>query len=118
MKSNPIILIDDDEDDCELFKDACAESNVQNEVIVFNISNEAFDYLSSMKEQPLFIVCDVNMALVNGLELRQKINVNERLRLRAVPFLFWSTSGKYRYQLKPGKSKFVLKFNLTGQERP
>ena len=93
MESAPIILIDDDTDDCELFRDACIELNIKNDLIIFHKTPDAFAYLSSMKENPLFIICDVNMPLMNGLELRQKINANEKLRLKAIPFLFWSTSG-------------------------
>jgi CheY-like chemotaxis protein len=93
MKSNPIILIDHDEEDCQLFKDACDELNIKNEVTIFNTSKEAFDHLSSMAIQPFFIICDVNMPHTNGLELRQKINENEQLRLRAMPYLLWSTMG-------------------------
>jgi CheY-like chemotaxis protein len=93
MKSNRIILIDDDEEDCELFITACAELNIPNEVLVFNESKKAFDYLLSMTTQPFFIICDVNMPVIDGLELRKKINENNELRPRAIPFLFWSTSG-------------------------
>lgn len=93
MKQNNIIVIDDDEDDCEFFKNSCSELNVKNEVLIFHSSMQALEYLQSMDHQPFFIVCDVNMPRLNGLELRQKINEIEELRLRAMPFLFWSTSG-------------------------
>ncbi len=93
MKSNHIIVIDDDEEDCELFKDACTQLKIKNEIIIFNRSDLVLDYLSTMNKQPMFIICDVNMPLINGLELRQKINKNEKLRFMAIPFLFWSTSG-------------------------
>ena len=61
--------------------------------LLFNKSNEAFDYLNTIPTQPFFIVCDVNMPITNGLELRQKINENNALRNKLIPFLFWSTSG-------------------------
>lgn len=93
MMSNRIILIDDDEEDCELFINACRELNIPNEILVFNDSRKAFDYLKSMQSQPFFIMCDVNVAAIDGLQLRQKINEDRELRLRAMPFLFWSTSG-------------------------
>ena len=93
MKQNEIILIDDDEEDCELFKDVCTELNIKNEIRIFNSSEKAFDYLISMTTQPFFIVCDVNMPVINGLELREKLNENNQTRLKAIPFLFWSTSG-------------------------
>src|SRR6478752_7480065 len=93
MKDNHIILIDDDEEDCELFTNACAELNIPNKILMFNDSKKAFDYLISMTTQPFFIICDVNMPVIDGIQLRQKINEDDALRLRAMPFLFWSTSG-------------------------
>ena len=93
MKQNPIILIDDDDDDCVLFKEACAELNITNEIVVFHDSDKAFNYFRSMATQPFFIICEVNIPEIGGLELRQKLNEDEELRLKAVPFLFWSTSG-------------------------
>ncbi len=35
----------------------------------------------------------MNMPKMNGLELREEINKDEVLRLKAIPFLFFSTSG-------------------------
>jgi CheY-like chemotaxis protein len=47
-----------------------------------------------MTVQPFFILCDINMPLINGLELREKINENEKIRVMEIPFLLWSTAGK------------------------
>ena len=94
MQKNPIIIIDDDDDDCQLIKNAFIELRIKNEMIIFDNPVKAFDYLSTMHTQPFFIICDVNMPRINGLELRKKINDIEKLRLKAVPFLLWSTSGR------------------------
>lgn len=48
MKNNPIILIDDDKDDCESFIAACIDLGITNKIVVFNNSGEAFDYLNLM----------------------------------------------------------------------
>jgi CheY-like chemotaxis protein len=93
MRNNPIIIIDDDEDDRDIFNIAFRSLNVQNKIIIFGDSTEAFEYLKKTDEQIFFILCDINMPKLNGLELRQKINENESLRLKAIPFLFLSTSG-------------------------
>lgn len=93
MKSNPIIIIDDDEEDFNLFKEVCNELNIKNKIIVLDTAYKAFEYLQAIDTQPFFIICDVNMPMMNGIELRQKINENKYLCIKAVPFLFWSTSG-------------------------
>jgi len=93
MIRSPIIIIDDDIDDTTLIREAFDELKCENEIIVFHDSTLAFQYLEQLKQQPFFILCDVNMVRLNGLKLRQLINESEKLRLLAIPFLFWSTSG-------------------------
>ncbi|MEP6683834.1 MAG: response regulator [Parafilimonas sp.] len=93
MKIDPIVIIDDDEDDRDLFNMAFDALNVPNKIIIFSDSTDALEFLKKTDEQIFFIICDINMPKLNGLELRQKINENESLRLKAIPFLFLSTSG-------------------------
>ena len=92
MKNGSIIVIDDDEDDRQLYKIAFENLHVKNKVRIFSDSVDAFEYLKATDEQIFFILCDINMPKLNGLELRQKINDDEVLRVKAIPFLFLSTS--------------------------
>ena len=92
MKNGSIIVIDDDEDDRQLYKIAFENLHVKNKVRIFSDSVDAFEYLKATDEQIFFILCDINMPKLNGLELRQKINDDETLRVKAIPFLFLSTS--------------------------
>ena len=91
--SNPIIIIDDDFDDLELFQEAFKELGIENEIIVFNDGNKFYDYMSATDKKSFFIFCDVNMHRINGFELKKKIFDNEEIRLRCIPFLMLSTSG-------------------------
>lgn len=91
-KKGPIILIDDDTDECELISDALKQINVSNKLVCFGNGKEALDYLKTTPEQPFLILTDVNMPVMNGLELRQKIYENERLRQKSIPFIFLTTS--------------------------
>ena len=91
--SNPIIIIDDDFEDLELFQDAFKELGIENEIIVFSDGNKFYDYMSVTARRAFFIFCDVNMHGINGFELKKKIFDNEELRLRCIPFLMLSTSG-------------------------
>jgi CheY-like chemotaxis protein len=93
MNSNPIIIIDDDDDDLELITQAFETLKVENEIIVFNESHAFVDYMKETDKKTFFILCDINMSQVNGLELKRMIFEDERLRLKCVPFLFMSTSG-------------------------
>jgi CheY-like chemotaxis protein len=50
------------------------------------------DYIKSTERKSFFILCDINMNKIGGLELKQRIFQDERLRLKCIPFLFFSTS--------------------------
>ncbi len=91
--SNPIIIIDDDMDDIEIFQKGFKELGIENEIIVFTDGNKFYDYISATDRKSFFIFCDINMYRINGLELKQKIFENEELRLKCIPFLMLSTSG-------------------------
>jgi PleD family two-component response regulator len=90
---NPIILIDDDIDDINLFQEAFKELGVENEILVFTDGNKFYDYISTTDRKSFFIFCDINMHRVNGFELKKKIFDNEEMRLKCIPFLMLSTSG-------------------------
>ena len=92
MKNSPILIIDDDDDDLELIKQAFADLNVPNEVLIFNTGDAFLDYMRATDKGTFFILCDFNMAKINGLELKRRIYDDERLRLKCVPFIFISTS--------------------------
>lgn len=92
MKPLPIILIDDDDEDLELFTQAFNELDVSNEIATFNDGAKVLEYLRNSDNAFLFILCDINMPKINGLDLRQKIYEDEVLRQRSIPFLFLSTA--------------------------
>jgi len=90
----PIIIIDDDDDDQEILRHLIREMGVTNEIICFSTCSQAFDYLEDEKNyvQPFVILSDVNLPKMNGVELKQRIDGNERLRKKSIPFIFLSTA--------------------------
>jgi CheY-like chemotaxis protein len=93
MNNNPILIIDDDDDDLDLIRDALKQLDVENEIIVFDDGQNFLNFIRSTENRAFFILCDVNMSKINGLELKKMIYDDERLRLKCVPFIFMSTSG-------------------------
>lgn len=91
-KTGPVILIDDDADECELIGDALKQLNINNELVCFGNGREALEYLKTTTEQPFLILTDVNMPVMSGIELRKKIYENEELRQKSIPFIFLTTS--------------------------
>ncbi len=92
MNKNPIILIDDDKEDIEIYQLAFMELKIENEIIVFDDGYKFLDYINKTDKKSFFILCDINMSHINGIELKKKIYDDERLRLKSIPFLFFSTS--------------------------
>jgi response regulator RpfG family c-di-GMP phosphodiesterase len=91
-KTGPIILIDDDADECELIGDALKQINISNQLICFKNGKEAFEYLEAAIELPFLILTDVNMPVMSGIELRQKISESEVLKRKSIPFIFLTTT--------------------------
>jgi CheY-like chemotaxis protein len=89
--SNPIIIIDDDDDDLELITASFNEMDVQNEVIGFNDAFKFIEFIKTTDKKCFFILCDINMNALNGIELKRIIHNDERLRLKGIPFVLMST---------------------------
>ena len=92
MKSGPIILIEDDADDKDVFQDILNDLNVSNPIIWFQNCDDAFSYLKSSSEQPFIIFCDVNLPGLSGIECKSQIDEHKELRKKSIPFIFHSTS--------------------------
>ncbi len=93
MNKNPIIIVDDDIEDLELMQQAFEQLNIENEIIVFNNGLKFLEFIKVTHNKTFFILCDINMSPINGLELKRRIYEDEELRLKCVPFVFLSTSG-------------------------
>lgn len=93
--NGPIIIIDDDLDDQEILKSVVDSLDVSNALQFFTDCEQALHYLVTTTDKPFIILCDINLPRMNGLELRQKINENEYLRQKSIPFIFWSTTAHH-----------------------
>lgn len=92
MQSGPIILIDDDADDKDVFVDILKDLQVPNPVIWFQNCTEAFTYLKETTEQPFIIFCDLNLPGIPGIECKRNIDKDNQLREKSIPFIFCSTT--------------------------
>lgn len=93
-KSGPIVMIEDDIDDQDIFRDVFTELAFKNEIIFFKDGESALEYLIETNEKPFIVFSDINMPRLSGMELRAKIHENEDLRLKSIPYLFFSTSAE------------------------
>ena len=91
-KKGPIIIIEDDSDDRELMEEIYKDLGFENELIFCTDGEKALDYLIKTPIEPFIILSDINMPKLNGMELREQVHNNEDLRVKCIPYLFFSTS--------------------------
>ncbi|MEO6490180.1 MAG: response regulator [Ferruginibacter sp.] len=92
MQTRPIVIVEDDLDDCELLTIALKAAGVKNQFRCFNSPDKALTYLKTTEEKIFIIISDVNMPIMNGLEFKNSINKDECLNEKRIPFVFLSTS--------------------------
>jgi len=96
-KGGPIIIIEDDIDDQEMLVEVFKDLSLKNEIIYFADSEDALEHLINTKVEPFIIISDINMPKLNGIELREQIHSNEDLRLKCIPYLFFSTRAEQQH---------------------
>ncbi|RYU93398.1 response regulator [Emticicia agri] len=110
---NPLIclLIDDDQDDQEIFILALEDSGLNMQCV---ISHNASDALQKLIEDdtflPNYIFLDLNMPRINGIQLLTEIKKNSRLK--HIPVVIYSTSAHPKDKevtQKLGAAAFITK---------
>lgn len=96
-KTGPIIIIEDDLDDQDILSEIFSSLDYKNEILFFSDGEQALLHLTQTDNKPFIIFSDINMPRLSGMELREKIHENEDLRLKSIPFLFFSTSAEQKY---------------------
>jgi len=88
----PIVLVEDDQDDREIFERILKDLQVPYAFKWFFDAATAMEYLHDTKEQVFLIFCDINLPGISGLEFKQRIDSDPSLRKKSIPFVFFSTA--------------------------
>ena len=91
-KVGPILLIEDDHDDKDIFKRVLREIEITNELVWFDNCNRGLEYLLTTSESVFLIFCDINLPGKNGIEFKRSIDEDPKLRKKCIPFVFYSTT--------------------------
>jgi CheY-like chemotaxis protein len=117
----PIIIIEDDEDDQQILREVFERLHVPNELKFFGNAEDAYAYLETTTDKPFLIFSDINLPRMSGAELKKKINVNEKIRRKSIPFVFLTTTSAHQAVLDAYESLaqgfFTKPNNLTSLER-
>lgn len=95
-KSGTIVIVEDDEDDKEIFEEIVRELGIQNKIAWFPEGASAYRYLSTTSDSIFLIFSDINMPGKNGLEFKRQIDSTPGLRRKSVPFVFFSTAASQK----------------------
>ncbi len=92
-----ILLAEDDPNDVELTLTALEEYNLANKVTVAHDGEEALDYLyhrgnfkARVNGNPIFVLVDLKMPKVNGLEVLRQMKSDEKLKM--IPVIVLTSS--------------------------
>jgi CheY-like chemotaxis protein len=75
-----------------LLRETFQSLRVPNELVFFNRCRGALNYLKSALARPFLILCDVNLPEMIGTELKKIMFQDPELRIKGIPFIFFSTS--------------------------
>lgn len=112
-----VVIVDDDEDDRELLREAFEKAGIEP-VLVVDSAQALLRYLQKIENNhfPSLIVTDLNMPETNGLELLKMVKTSERLK--SIPVVVWSTANDPKEMKSArlfGAEDYVVKpINLTG----
>ncbi|MEO5561883.1 MAG: response regulator [Chitinophagaceae bacterium] len=92
-----ILLVEDNEGDVVLAREALKEARIKNMITVITDGEKALEYLfckENFKNSrlPDLILLDMNLPKVNGMEVLAKIKADEMLKIIPVVMLTTSTS--------------------------
>lgn len=111
-----ILLVDDDEDDQDIFREAVSIVKPDCELRVAHDGEHALEKLREQEQLPDYIFLDVNMPRMDGREFLRQVKAHPKYQ--KVPVVIYSTSnhtaevGRY---FKMGATNFITKpseFNL------
>ena len=102
MKTKKILLVEDSPDDQELIRMAFDDVHIANEFVALSDGAQALDYLfgrgpyagRDVSDTPLFILLDLKLPKVNGLEVLQQLRADPRTAMTPVVMLTSSDEEK------------------------
>lgn len=92
-KTGALLVVEDNKGDQKILKEAFLALGIVNEIVIVDNGSEALTYLKGDEVQPILILCDINMPVLDGLQLREEIFKDKKLRMKCIPFIFMSSDG-------------------------
>ena len=110
MKMQHILLVEDDLDDIELFKEALEVTGKPHEIRVITAGDEVLPYLEKTDRLPDIIILDLNLPKRPGKEILALLKSSDRLK--QIPVVILTTSNAKADHddcIRGGAKKFITK---------
>ena len=110
MKYQNILIIDDDEDDREIFLEAVKEVSSTVECMAFDSGIEALKQLRLHNISPDVIFLDLNMPVISGQQFLMELKNDPGLQ--SIPVIIFSTSSRpstIQEMKELGATDFIIK---------
>jgi CheY-like chemotaxis protein len=85
-------MIEDDVDMHYLYKRVFDNLHLEEKLKLFDNAKDALEFLHQASTDTQLIFSDINMPVIDGLELKKRINEDTALGSFHIPFVFLSTS--------------------------
>lgn len=85
---NPIVIIDDDKVDLDVFTEVLVQLKVRNRICGFTSGKEFLDYLKTAPEKPAIVFCSFHLSDINVFELKRKQHESNDCKKEFFPFVF------------------------------
>jgi CheY-like chemotaxis protein len=86
----PVLVLEDDKEDKEILEAAFRRIELKNKRLYFDTGNDMLAFLLSSEEKPFVILSNVKVRGMDGIELREKIQHDQYLHKKGIPFVFLS----------------------------
>jgi chemotaxis family two-component system response regulator Rcp1 len=90
MKEVQILLVEDNEGDIILTREALKEARIKNQLSIATDGQQALDVLNAADCLPDLILLDINLPKIDGLEVLSIIKNDDRLKM--IPIIMLTTS--------------------------
>jgi CheY-like chemotaxis protein len=105
-----ILLIEDDQDDIELLREALIENDVDASFDILMQGNKIIEWMSNSSPAPDIIIMDLNLPKMHGREVLAQIKSHQRYK--HIPVMVLTTSSQAdekAYCLANGAEQFMSK---------
>ena len=109
-KSLQILLIEDDPDDVELFREALNDNHVLHDMHVVMQGDEVIPHLQQSSTLPEVILLDLNLPKIHGKEILKTLKSGDAFK--DIPVVILTTSSAktdIEFCLNAGAEKFITK---------